>query len=178
MADPRVDESEQGIANLTYDADVRAQIVIDHAHHEVHEGEHFTASDYASVLNGATRDFLLVTPDTDTRMHMVYAVTTDAKAKVQFFEGGNIAGGTAVPAYNNQRNSSAAAALVVTHTPAVTTTGTEILVHLVGSSNQAGARTRGDAEYVLKQNSKYLLRITAGANLDQCTQFSWYEELP
>lgn len=149
---------------------------IDIQHARIHLQQHYNANDSAVITSGNNKDYLLITPNTTTRCHFIFSVETDGKATVLLNESAiTSANGTGLTAYNNDRNSANVATLSIYEDPTVTGAGTTILPFLVGSSQKAGGNNRGEEEFILKQNTKYLLRITAAANLDAVVKLNWYE---
>jgi hypothetical protein len=83
-------------------------------------------------------------------------------------------------AYNRERITGGVSGVVVTHTPTGITTGSVLIreAHL-GTGKTAGGSTSDGQEFVLKQNTKYLLRI---ANSTDTTNYisvrlNWYERV-
>ena len=151
---------------------------IDFAHCEIHEGESFTASHKADVANGANLDLLIVTPNTDVEAHFTYELDVEAETEISLYEAVTATAGTAVAAYNRDRNSANAATVVVTHTPTGITEGTTLIrsFHL-GSGKSFGGGERAVHEFILKKNTKYLFRLTnatTSANY-MAVKLDWYE---
>lgn len=171
MNKPIINGIPKDIDTISY-----AQKSIDIAHARIHTSQHYNLYDTSAITTGNNKDYHLVTPNTTTRMHCVHSVSTDGKATITFYEGATTsANGTALTIFNNDRNSANTATLAIYEDPTVTGVGTALSVELAGSSQKAGGEVRSEGEFILKQNTKYLLRITAGANIDQVTQFHWYE---
>ncbi len=143
-------------------------------HSRIHEGKHFYA--YRNELGvgmGTNRDFLLITPNTSTRIHLFFDINSTKIFSYYLYEGTTVsANGTAMTALNNERNSANAASLLVYRAPTITTVGTELL-----SNNTNALRTFSrDEEFVLKQNTLYLLRLTSNDNNNNIfTELVWYE---
>ena len=160
------------------DASFSAAVVIDPAHHEIHEGDHYTCADFTDLGNGATYNVLLVTPDTASRVHMTFQFATESEATVTLFEDTTTSNdGTPITCYNNRRDSVNTAALVLTHTPTITGDGTQLARGKSGSGKQVGGEIRGENEWILDQDSKYMLRITNDTALANWVSWllSWYE---
>ncbi len=151
---------------------------IDTAHHRIHQGKSFTVSHKADILNGATFDFLIVTPNTSTRAHMTVELDVEAETDMLIYEAVTATAGTALTAYNRDRNSSTAATVVITHTPSAITEGTTIIrTHHIGNGKSYGGADRTAHEFILKQNAKYLFRLTnaTSSNNYMSVKFDWYE---
>lgn len=151
-------------------------IVTDFEHHEIHDGDHFDISDLQSMSNNVDLDYLLITPDLAKWMHTIFGLDSDAKASIALYEAPTTsANGTPLTAYNNNRNSATAATLQVFRAPTVSAAGTQIDIHMVGSSGKSGGTKRDTDEWVLKVNTKYLLRIHSFSALQMVFHLDWYE---
>ena len=174
MSLPRITE----LLELCRDQINGAFCSIDTAHHRVHEGKSFTVSHKADVANGANFDFLIVTPNTTKRAHMTVELDVEAETDMLLYEAVTATAGTALTAYNRDRNSASTATVSVTHTPTGITEGTTIIrTHHLGSGKSYGGGERQTHEFILKQNTKYLFRLTnaTGSNNYMSVKFDWYE---
>lgn len=154
-------------------------ITVDFAHHEIHEGDHYTVADFTDLGNGATYNILIVTPNTAVRTHLLFQVTTEGETTITLFEDTTTSSdGTAITEVCNRRDASGGTAgTVVTHTPTITGDGTQIARSKTGSGMKAGGAIRGDDEWILDQNSKYMLRITNDTAVNNWASWviTWYE---
>jgi len=164
------------------DLSTRAQVTIDYGHHEVHNGELFYITDTASLNDGNSRELLFETSDTDEWVHFTFETTGSYETSVYLYETTTKTTGTAMTELNHNRNSANAATMVVTHTPGGAGDGTLIFTAYFGADSGPAAmggirgNTRPEAEIVLKQNTKYLLRVTSGTNSNAITTIAaWYE---
>lgn len=172
-------ELDDGLGNtIGVDKATRSIQIVDYAHHEIHEGDHYFIKGWMDLTNAQVFDFLATTPNTLKWAHMIVAFSSEAESHITIYEGTTTsADGTAVTAVNRDRNSTNTAALVVTHTPTVTNVGTQIASYKMGSMQKAGGEVRGNNELVLKQNTKYLIRITNDTALNNWLDYlaDWYE---
>ena len=162
----RLDKSTNTIQNIEYE------------HHEIHSGSSFTACYKAELGNGASADLLVVTPNTTSWAHMIYKIDVEAEADITVYEAPTATPGTAITAYNRNRNSATAATTTVTHTPTEITEGTTIISSAhIGSGRDVGGGSRGTHEFVLKQNTKYLYRVTNATTTNNYVsiKLDWYE---
>ena len=85
--------------------------------------------------------------------------------------------GTTLDVFNRDRNSGSTATIIAFHTPTVTGTGTRIRCWHAGSGRNFGGGDRGSHEFILKQNTKYLFRITNATtnNNFMALKIDWYE---
>ena len=166
------------------DSSTSAVEIIDYAHHEVHSGSHYTYCANSSDLDtSAVLDRIITVPDTAKWPHMVIAVFGALHTRFELYEGTTHTTNVSQNIYNNNRNSSNTAGLTI-HTSnddgAVVTlimdmewgvdtgTGTNLIA--------GGGGARGDSEWILKQNTKYLFRIESQTDnnvVNMC--LSWYE---
>lgn len=147
--------------------------------HQIDRGNHFFVSGYTEIDTDATLTFCVTTNATNT-VHMTWAIETSAKAHLVVYEGSAISGGSAVTAYNSNRQSSNTSSLTIVSGPTVNTTGT-----LIASSGMGGATRNfisgGDAtrnsELILSTSTIYQWTITSDADNNVIDYVgSWIEE--
>ena len=160
------------------DGKTTALKMIEYEHHEIHGGSSFTTSYKADISNGANLDLLVVTSDTTKWAHLTYEMDVELETDILIYEGVTATAGDAVVAYNRDRNSLTAATVVVTSTPTSITPGTTLIrsYHL-GSGRSLGGGARATHEFILKQNTKYLIRLTNSTtnNNYMSVKLDWYE---
>lgn len=158
-------------------------IVIDTTHHETHKGNHYIVQE-GIQLNDASKEYLIVTPDTTKWGHMIISIEGSQDTLISLVEGTTKTGGTAMNEINLNRNSANTAEIVITHTPGGVA-GSPITLFscqfgnatLSGGRGGLGGVVAERQEFVLKQNTSYLLTVTAlSANPNNiCVTISWYE---
>jgi hypothetical protein len=162
---------------LRLDGSTEAMEIIDYEHHEIHSGSSFVLTNVSDVASGATFDLLMVTPDTTSWAHMFIQATTERETLFEIFEGVTTSSdGTVCTPTNRNRNSTSTANLLCYHTPSITSTASLIL-NAKSGSGKTGGEARSEQEIVLKQNTKYLFRVTndsASAGWVS-QQLNWYE---
>lgn len=163
-----------------FDSATYALNTVDYAHHEIHGGSSFVASYIANVANAGTINVTITTPDTTKYAHMLWVIGTELESELRFYEGSTITGGTALAAFNRNRNSSGTSTCVVMGTPTVGTVGSLIFTdHLGGGSAAArfGGETRGVNEWVLKKNTTYTVQLVNATASDNymSVALDWYE---
>lgn len=173
-------EEDDQLIPLKFDLSTNALTNIDFAHHEIHEGDAFTASYKAAVAQSANLDLLIVTPNTDKYVHLTYEFDCEKETELFIYEGVTAtAAANPVVAYNRNRNSAKTATLVITHTPTGITEGTTIIRSMhIGSGKAVGGGDRTTHEFILKKNTKYLFRLTnmiSNADNDMSVKLDWYE---
>ena len=156
-------------------------INIDIVHSKIHQGVGFSTGDLtASVDIALPKKYLIITPNTSARAHIVFTVETNPGAKFQLFEDTTVtANGTALSLINYKRDSATAPVLSIFKDPTVTADGTQILLWQSGTTTAAG-RVGGNImhgdEFILKQNALYEVKITPLSNSTTVfIHFDWYE---
>lgn len=154
--------------------------IMDYAHHEIHRGSSYLYTDSVELASAAIQNYMLTTPNTTAWAHMTFAMTGNAITQVQIYESGDRTGTTLQTIFNHDRNSVNVAGLTIHKgTSGGTTDGTLIWQRKSGSSStqsRTGDESSHHMEIILKQNTKYIFRITSGtaANLTNAL-FDWYE---
>lgn len=157
--------------------------IIDYAHHEIHNGSHYTCSDRISLNDTDTRDILITTPDTLKWGHMIFFVGGALDTDFDLYEVSTHSAGASLTCINNDRNSENTAGIMINVSAGGGADGNLIFKGGFGSDTGLGAtriavggNTRGDAEFILKQNTKYLLRITSNSDANKVSSsYEWYE---
>ena len=153
---------------------------ITYEHHEIHAGSSFTADYTVELGNGAVIDILVVTPNTTKWAHMVYTVLCELETDMKIYEGATASNnGTGLTEFNRDRNSATAATTTAFHTPTVAggAEGTLLRTKHFGTGRTAGAEAHDAHEWILKQNTKYLVRITNATTSNNWITIilNWYE---
>ena len=163
------------VLNLVLDGQSYGLKVIDYTHAAIHAGKHFFVREcISSEVGGASRLYVITTPDTTTWAHFFLRIAVKAEASVTMVEGITTSGdGTVLPAINRNRNSAIAATTIVTHTPTNPTGGTTLYSYTLAAGDVGEDVTK----LILKQHTKYALRIldtSEAANRIDCV-LNWYE---
>jgi hypothetical protein len=183
-----------------YDDVAGVPITVDHAHAHVHEGASFTVTFSNTTANNNNHRSVVgfKTPDTTRWFHIVATVSCSTPAEVYLREAPAIddGAGTEEVAYNRNRNSATAPtvlSLEAVPTVGSVTTFTEAQIAAAnfsggtelaratlqeGAGGQAvGGVARGSQEWVLKQNTKYVIVIqnTTTATNKHIIRLDWYE---
>lgn len=156
-----------------------ARITIDYPHHEIHEGNHFTCSYSKALSAGSVLSVNITTPTSGTGyIHYIAIVESNLSGTWVLGETSSVSGGSALDVYNNNRGSTTTSGAVIVGTPTVTTYGTVIETHVMGS-NSGPSRTGGAAEirgeYILATDTSYIVYFTANATSTfSCITSSFY----
>jgi len=158
----------------------RYLINIDIVHSKIHQGVSFSTSDIATGVDIASpKKYLIITPNTSSRAHMIFVIETEPGTKFEFFEDTTATDGVALTLINYKRDSATVSVLNILKDPTVTVDGTRILLWQSGTST-AGGKVGGNImhgdEFILKQNTKYQAKITPlSNNTTTFVHFNWYE---
>lgn len=164
---------------LRIDASTLALNTVEYEHHEIHSGSFYRAGFQKDVANGGTAILAITTPNTTKWLHFRAAVDLELEATVKLYENPTSStGGTAVTPRNANRNSTNTSGATVASDPTVNLTGAVVLGNLIlGSGRSSGGNSSAEYEWVLKQNTTYLVHVTNNtANANQINiRCQWYE---
>jgi len=154
--------------------------VVDYEHHEIHSGSYFRAGFQKDIASGGTATFAITTPDTTKWLHFRPAVDTELEATIMLYENPtSITGGSAVTPRNANRNSINTSGASCVSDCTYNATGAIVLGNQVlGSKKDAGGNGESQFEWVLKQNTIYLLVVindATGATNECNIKCQWYE---
>jgi hypothetical protein len=144
-------------------------ITIPPEHHEIHCGDSYEMTHSIDLTNGQIYNILIIVPNaTGTGQaqklwHFKPEVDTEAEALIEFFEVPTYSSaGTTLTSYNRNRQLAGTYTdfLGITHTPTLTGDGTKIYIKRIGSGKVSGGASNRADEFVLKNNTPYLLRVT------------------
>ena len=156
-------------------------IVLDYAHHQVHEGETWQAG-YGpiAIANNAVVDHLIIVAavtGTIRTPHVVIELDSTGETWLELYESPTTtANGTGVTCYNRNRNTAGSPTTTIYVGPTVTATGTKLMGQISGSGEKAGGSSRDSTEWDLKTSVHYLVRITAKNANNVCLRFQFYED--
>lgn len=157
-------------------------VTIPHEHSKVHTGEFYSVGFYDnSVGNTASIEVLIVTGA--TTVHLYILAAAGGAAELRMFEDAiTSADGTVLTPYNINRTSANVPTAVVTHTPTLTSDGTqldstEFFPGGTGPKSPGGLENAGVESLVLKASSKYLFRMTniSGNTHEMNLKYGFYE---
>jgi hypothetical protein len=166
-------------------------VVIDYDHHQLHEGETFRWSTYASLGNAANKDIRLVVPNIDLTgstavakcPHIRFEVISSVGGDAYFYEGTTFTSGagqgTARTPIAMERNGTYTPKLAIYEDPTVDALGTLLWRGLLLSGKVSAGSTHGvETEFILKNNQAYHFRFTSGGATNlTLIRFLWYEDL-
>lgn len=161
-----------------------ALVIIDTAHHEIHEGETFHVSykspDASPIGDNATVAFVLTTPATKTP-HLIFDGACGGDAEMEFYEGSTTTAGTNMTPQNKNRLYPNNNTVTVVRDATVSAAGTLIENYLIpGGTGPLANGSIGSSrdEWILKKSTKYTLRLTnrSGGAQPASLRIEWYEE--
>lgn len=168
--------------NQDLDSGAIASILAPHL--MVHEGRSFSSSHvWTAVAAGNSQDLLLRVPDTTREVHLVYGVTADLTASIDFYESATIvAPGTALLRPNANRRNANQSRLQTYYDPTLGMVGILLeAIRIPGGTvfkGAIGGEARRAVEWILRNDTDYLVRITNRHNTDPAilaVQAEWYE---
>ena len=155
-------------------------VTTEYEHHAIHIGQAFSAYDRVDVTGaGTNRDYLFMTPTSTSWIHFRPTFRTEAEFDISIQENPTVSNnGTLLPSFNRDRNSLSTSGLTLYHTPTVTVSGTTIKMERTGSGSSVGGGSESYHEWILKQNTKYLMRFSkVGAGTHYISLKLWWYEL-
>ena len=150
-----------------------ADVKIDWNHHLVHS-EKLYSSSYSNTVGGSATVAVHITTPATGRVHIDFTISANKSGVIAFSEGDTLAGGTALAAYNNDRNSGNSASSVLKHDATISAAGTTLRTIVLG----AGQTTRIslNTEFILKPSTAYSVVFTAdGASTTAAINADFYE---
>lgn len=165
------------------DEATNALTVIDYSHHESHDGSAYFAV-YSALKNDTqTIEVRIQTPATTKWAHMVFTIDVALAATASLWEATTKTDASAnrITPMNRDHNSAKTSGLTICHTPAGSQAGAANLVQYIGATATGGrvavgggTGTRG--EFILKQNTAYLIQVASRADGNALSIImDWYE---
>lgn len=167
------------------DSLTNAQISIDYAHHEIHDGSSFVVS-YTDLAMGSGHwlGIGFTTPQGDKKLHLVAQWATLGIAHAEILEGATLTSGTATTATNRNRSSTKTSIIadsLKAYNSEVGTDniagGTTIHETYAFSAKSGGTETGSDRdEIILAPGTTYGIKVTSDAAGGKATlTLHWYE---
>lgn len=170
-----------------FDSKFKVPVIIISEHHEIHEGDSYIAD---KEVTAASLDLAFKVPAGTKRMHLIFQWATESKAHIEIHEGRTWTAGTGstVTIFNRDRNSGStsqveedtggafAANMAVVQDPTGQAGGTIIHDEYVWSDKRQTVRNRDVAEFILKNNETYVVKLTSDDGAKGLhTALHWYE---
>ena len=133
--------------------------------HAIVEGNHFLYYDIETLGNGGVQNYLLTIPDDDNSYHLLLDLSGTAITQFELYEDTDKTGSVLKTTYNSNRNSAKVSAMTV-HKGITdgSTDGTLLKIYKGGSAtnrSRAASSIGTATEMILKNGSKYILRLTS-----------------
>ena len=168
---------------LHTDSATNQLMTIDYAHHEIHGGSGYFVAYSALADDTDLIEVRIQTPDTRKWAHMIIDIDSALASYAQLWvpttkthEAGN-----AITPFNRNNNSTNTSDLTICHTPAGSQAGAANLAQYMGAATTSGKAASGGGtssrgEFILLQNSSYLIRVTSRADNNALNiVLDWYE---
>jgi len=156
-------------------------ITIPIEHHKIHEGDHYVVHEAATVASGTPKKWFISVPATG-QFHLTFECASSKNGTIELSEGPTVsAEGTALTAYNSDRNSSNTSNLVIKKDPTSSAQGNVIDGHVMGTDATNPAGTDGgsvsrEQEWLLKNSTTYLITYTSLTNANRVSlNLRYYE---
>ena len=156
-------------------------VIMDFAHHQVHEGETHQAEEYLASLGSSTVKYGITVPtfaNTIQAPHMIVGADVyNGNCIIQIYEAATFTSGSLMTKYNRNRNSATTAGTTIT-TGVTSTNGTLIQTFFAGAGRTNSNDQRSSVEWVLKSNTIYRVDVIGrAAGTEAVVTFDWYEDL-
>lgn len=157
-----------------------ADVVIAFDHHEVHHGHSFKLDDVQAV-DTTTQKWMVTTPNTKKYAHMIFDASCTGEMSVLVTEGADRVGTTPLTPINRNRVGTPTEATAIIHrdvSGGATDGATTIKNTRTGATDKFSGmigESRGQNEYMLKPNTKYVIAITTYAAVVVSLHLDWYE---
>jgi hypothetical protein len=143
------------------------------------DADSFYYHDVVTMASTTTQSYLVTTPNTTKWAHFDLEVSVDdGAASIEIYEATDRTGTTLQTVFNRDRNSAVAATTTVhKDVSGGTTDGTRIYWKRCGVGKTEGGSVSAKKERILKQNTKYIVRVTniAAADNNMTVVIRWYE---
>lgn len=124
------------------------------------DGDVFYTQNWLDI-SAATTDFLMAPANTTKWPRFFFEISTEGEFTIDFYEDSTVsANGVPFPVFNVNRNSATTSGMGVYLGPTITTLGPNIFSAIVGAGRTLGGNLGSRIPIILKQNSKYIGRIT------------------
>lgn len=154
--------------------------VVDYEHKEVHTGDAFYVTQVDEVDNGGVTSHRFYPPNTVEWMHFYFAIEAQAACLIEIRESITDVLEASSGIFNRNRNFTDASTTMGHERQTSAATGGTVIWSWASGGATAQARTpavtRQSGELVLKQGTKYEVRVTSSVdNNIVTTYFTWYE---
>jgi len=148
--------------------------------YELTLGHKFCAFYNSTVSGTAGTSVVSITPNGSKICYAWFSIEVDKAGLYELYEDSEVSGGTIIVGINNNRNSTLDSDCVVRSDPTVTTAGSFIGAHIIGSVTGGASKSGGSSsvnKYQLKQSTSYIVRFTADSDNTRATQGIYWREV-
>lgn len=186
------------INDTNLDTATDAVLAIEYEHHEIHGGSSYGTSITQMVSDTNDRTIIaFTTPNTTKWLHVTFEFVATDLAQVWVWENPTVTDNTGTPqtVINHNRNSCNVTSIIDTSqnpdvagqatyfnetTASNVSGGTSLFTMIIGTGNKnntGGGETRGEREFILKQNENYAFEVKSlNANDNyHSVLLNWYE---
>lgn len=148
-----------------YDDLTNFHVGITTEHTQIHDGKHFTCSDYDGEVDITSPKYWHI-KTVDCWAHFVFKLRAGLNGTLEVFENPTITdNGTLLPTYNSYRDHPNTALTTVYKDSLQSADGVRLLAQVIGSDGTApigrsGGNVKREREIVLKENMSYLIKFT------------------
>ena len=158
-------------------------VTLGQGHNESHSGNAYFAVYSVEANNTDLIEVRMQTPDTKKWAHMSITIDVALAGTAQLWKGTTKTHvtGNAMNKINRNHNSSNTSGLTICHTPGGSESASSVLTRYIGAASTSGRSDTGGTggsrgEFILAQNTAYLIRVTSRANANALTiLLDWYE---
>lgn len=185
MAQPVEIKAHNGTEDvyLTADPSTNSLLVTSHDVGEIHDGNAYFVTYSALADDTDLIEVRIQTPNTTTWIHVVIVIDAALAATAQLWRGTTKTheAGNAITPMNRDHNSSNTSGVTICHTPGGAQAGASALTRYIGAASTNGRVNTGGAggsghEFVLAQNTAYLIRVTSRADANALSIImDWHE---
>lgn len=165
------------------DAATASLNVVDYPHHEIHGGSAYFAVYSALVNSAGTIEVRIQTPDSPSWAHMQIGIDAALAATAELWVPTTKTddAGNRITPFQRNGNSANTSGLTICHTPGGAQAGNAGLLQYIGAASTSGrfvasGSTGSRGEFILKQNTAYLIKVTSRADNNALSIIlDWYE---
>lgn len=172
---------EENIFTPETDPSTDATISIDSAHAQVHKGRSFAVSKAISLGAADSEDLLFETdsdPNMEVEFHVLIALGSDNAVVVSLYEESTVqTPGTPIVPINRNRVHPFPSKVANVQSDTVFSDDGDLLIAFQVGGKNIGEYRRGDFEFILKEGTKYLVRVATGVGITAEVNLvlDWYE---
>jgi hypothetical protein len=154
--------------------------VKDYETYEVVLGKRYSAFYYTTIASATGTNIVAMVTNEIKLVEAWFSIEVDKPGLYELYEDAVISSGSALTSFNNNRNSSDSADCTVYGNPTVSTVGTFIGAHIIGSLTGGASKSGGNSatnKYILKKNATYIVKFIADDANTRVTQGIYWREI-